>query len=57
MIQPDFSISKYLKRGGKEAHKDFDLVDVLGKGSFGSVYKVRASLGCVRVVVVVVTVA
>ena len=37
----EFSIARYLKRGGKEVHKEFDLVDVLGKGSFGSVYKVR----------------
>ena len=42
-VLPRISLRRHLKKGGKEAHADFELQDVLGKGSFGSVYKVR---GC-----------
>jgi hypothetical protein len=31
---------RYVKGDGRQVHSSFELIDVLGKGSFGSVYKV-----------------
>jgi hypothetical protein len=39
-------LRRHLKKSGKETHADFELLDVLGKGSFGSVYKVRCVSHC-----------
>ncbi len=42
-VQEKVPMRRHLKKSGKEAHADFELLDILGKGSFGSVYKVRGA--------------